>query len=1016
MKNRLMSTNKIKVFDFVFLFSKNFVMIMTSILILTRIGFAGLLPSAKSSLSNDPLVIFQWALKTEGQYILRDVTDITHSKVTALMGASADIDADPIKLSANMKKTVVVAVLDSGIDLKHPDLIESLFHNEAECINGRIPFLPTQDKDNNGYIGDCIGWNFTVPDGDNRQNNPEDDLGHGTHVAGIIAAAIQNQLGVSGVAGKIKILPLKVTSATENNQHGGSASSANIILTRRVIKAIQYATKMKVDVINVSLGWPFATDKPELRVAFQNALDAGITIVAAGGNNNNTSFNFPCSYPGIICVAANGIDNQLTSFSNFGGHIDIAAPGEEILSTYPTYQTPMNFSIAGYESLNGTSQAAPFVSAAVAVLKGVYPKIDENEVRARLFLGAQDLTPSEAIAKAKFTQFGTLKIQRSIDLQEQALVTPQFKKLSQVIFQSGQSEIQFNLEFLNYWQEQSHVHIQVRSLSPGIEILKGGEVTLDFLRGQSRILSLLAQLKNPMVSKEVKIEVLIQWPNGKLRSFFHVFDLSRQVEGDALAQHIPVHLIEGIKSADVIKSILTVSDPLDISENPSYYWSQLQSDGLKIHLLQNNEISFLDTLVPVPTKSTNLLNFTKIPLGASYGYWVGTLGLSEDGTSQVMHYQTLDAHLVGSGLAQAIEFTPETVVLDKNGFNSLHFTSQRVAEKFQEIIPIFITEGHIPKADINPDPFQFENNTTVRRVFYLEPILEKNKWVYRTRNFDNFAFQAELRQILNLNYQDELNLVGFLPQSKLDGIKIRILYSYGSHAMQKFVVVETQGDWLSAHQFHLVSATYQSAFISYGSMAPVMELFPEPLKNAGASFAVIYTPTKAQNIFFNPTGTQIEGEFQLTSLSPQDLLMGFLQSFHRQNEYFTFVQSKSNLILQIDSSAGTSKRQQVSTHRATWPGLDFGELLYPAYIKSATSWNPAIYVDSTQMYSNNIYFWVVDQEDNLVAPAAFNFSIPDRCRPLVPQKFKAFGGVYGSVLACETPSHGLELQILPVTF
>jgi subtilisin family serine protease len=981
--------------------------------VVSNVSQAGLVSATKSSIVNDSLGSYQWALKTEGQSVIRDVTDIRSQTVTAEAGKASDVDADPRKLTTAMKRVVVVAVLDSGLDVHHPDLIKNIYRNDAECLNGAIPFKPTEDKDGNGFMGDCSGWNFTVGTDSNVQNNPEDDLGHGTHVAGIIAAMVDNQLGVSGISNNIRVLPLKVTSAADGKGGPNGGTAASIALTGRVIKAIQYAIKMKVDVINISMGWPAATDSAELRAVFTQAMDVGITIVAAAGNNNNTSFNFPCSYEGVLCVAATGIDNQLTKFSNFGGQVDLSAPGEEILSTYPTALKPVNFSIDGYETLNGTSQAAPYVSAAVAVLKGTYPGIPEDEIKARLLLATQDLSVTGQDTKNKFLQFGTLKIQKALDLKAQGLVTPQFKKLSRVLFSKNNNQVSFNLDFVNYWQAQAGVRVQVESLSPNFLISSGQQAALDFSRGEHKQLALMGQIRDLREASEVKIRVQVQTPQGFARSFVHVFDLSRTLDGDASVIHLPMSLQTTTNPDVVMKSLLTVSDPTGVGQNPDYYWSEQQAGSLRVHFLQSQGRGYQEMTLNLPEKSLTLLNLTKVPMpGGKSGYWIGTVATGGEPKSKILHYQLLDQRLQAVPTAGLVDFTPETVVLDKDGTSSLQFAVQGSGPT-ATVFPLFITNGNIPKADKNPDPFQFETSSSAKRVFYLKPVFKDGRWIYQTRNFDNYLFKEKIRSQLGLKYQDDLLLIGLLPQSKNDLDRIRILYSYGSQALQRFAVVETQGSMLDQHNFRLTRADFTSAFISSGVMAPVTDLSQEVTKNAFASFAVFLTPILSQNFYLQASGAHIDNSFDLKASSPQDLLISYIQSFRRGEQYFTFAQSKSNLILQVNSDSGAMKRMENSIHRATWPGVTSTELLYPAYIKAGQQWSPAIYVDATQMYSNNIYYWVVNRNDELVAPAQFNINIPTGCRPLTPQKFSSVG-TYGSVLLCKNANQELELQILPL--
>jgi subtilisin family serine protease len=240
---------------------------------------------------------------------------------------------------------VVVAVLDSGITLTHPDLQDNIWTNTMEIAGDGI------DNDGNGFIDDVYGWNFV-----SNNSNTTDADGHGTHVAGIIGAVADNSIGGSGVAPGVEILPVKVIS-------GSNGSTANIV------SAINYVLDLKshgvnLAVINMSLG--YYNEDPAVGQAIKKAGDTGIVVVASAGNegkNNDAKPHYPSGYnnfDNLISVAAIDSNGQLASYSNYGQTtVDLAAPGTSI------YSTTKNGS---YGLMNGTSMAAPFVSAAVAIL------------------------------------------------------------------------------------------------------------------------------------------------------------------------------------------------------------------------------------------------------------------------------------------------------------------------------------------------------------------------------------------------------------------------------------------------------------------------------------------------------------------------------------------------------------------------------------------------------------------------------------------------------------------------
>ncbi|MDX1707267.1 MAG: S8 family peptidase, partial [Desulfobacterales bacterium] len=229
----------------------------------------------------------------------------------------ADIDALEAWDVTTGSSDVVVAVIDSGVDVNHEDLEANLWINTGEVADNGI------DDDANGYIDDINGWDFLVND-----NDPRDAHGHGTHVAGTIAAVGDNNKGVTGVSWSAKIMVLRFLDAW------GLGSTAN------AIAAIEYASSMGADIINNSWGGGGYNQ------ALKDAIDAsGALVVCAAGNssrNNDSIPHYPSSYTStnIIAVAATNQNDQLAGFSNYGNvSVDVAAPGTNIYSAAPGRET-----------------------------------------------------------------------------------------------------------------------------------------------------------------------------------------------------------------------------------------------------------------------------------------------------------------------------------------------------------------------------------------------------------------------------------------------------------------------------------------------------------------------------------------------------------------------------------------------------------------------------------------------------------------------------------------------------
>src|SRR5262245_58691780 len=322
-----------------------------------QIRRGGTVEAALAALRGNPLVAY-----AEPDYVLHTAVLPSDSQFSSLWGMNntgqtggtldADIDAPEAWDLTTGSSSTIVAVIDTGVDYRHPDLAANMWVNASEIAGDRI------DNDGNGFIDDVHGYDFINNDGD-----PLDDQGHGTHVAGTIGAVGNNGVGVAGVNWNVRIMALKFLGADGS----GSTSDA--------IRALNYAVQMGARISNNSYG------DAEFSNAFRDAINAArladhVFVAAAGnnGSNNDASPFYPSSYDlaNIISVAAIDHNDRPASFTNYGATtVDLAAPGVDIVST-----TPNNT----YSSFSGTSMASPHVAGVVGLVRGHHPSWTYQQV------------------------------------------------------------------------------------------------------------------------------------------------------------------------------------------------------------------------------------------------------------------------------------------------------------------------------------------------------------------------------------------------------------------------------------------------------------------------------------------------------------------------------------------------------------------------------------------------------------------------------------------------------------
>ncbi|MCB9845151.1 MAG: S8 family serine peptidase [Phycisphaeraceae bacterium] len=324
-----------------------------------------------SRVPNDPFFTQQWQLENTGQ-------NVPGSGPGTIGADSSLVQAWDITTGS---AGVIVAVIDTGVQLDHPDLAANIWRNPGEIAGNGI------DDDGNGFVDDVRGWDFA-----NLDNDASDDQGHGTSVAGTIGAVGNNGIGVSGVAWTVSLLPLKAS-----DQFGLLPLSATV-------GSIDYLTMMRgrghnIVAANASYGTFAPLEAGAFRQAERDAIvrfiNSGGTFVASAGNDgqdidpvdeqDRTAFPAGYDIPGLISVAATDNNDALASFSNYGRQgVDLAAPGANVRTTALG---------GGYTYISGTSFSAPMVTGAVALLRTVRPDASGEELR-RVLIESSDPLPS----------------------------------------------------------------------------------------------------------------------------------------------------------------------------------------------------------------------------------------------------------------------------------------------------------------------------------------------------------------------------------------------------------------------------------------------------------------------------------------------------------------------------------------------------------------------------------------------------------------------------------------------
>lgn len=346
---------------------------------------------------------YQWALNNTGSQGGTSDADIDAPEAWNIFTGSSDI---------------VMAIIDTGMAFYHDDLEPNVWFNPGESGNGKE--TDNSDNDGNGKVDDWIGWNFV-----NDSNNPSDDNGHGTHVAGTAGAEGDMDDGIRGVCWNSKLMVLKAFDA-----YGfGYVSDA--------IDAIDYARLNGASVINASWGFPYALS---LYQAIERAMSSGVVVVAAAGNDNRNidqyHYHYPAGYnlDNIITVAATDYNDLLSSFSNYGHYyVHLGAPGGTD-SSQSTYNILSSMIGGGFAYMCGTSMAAPHVTGAVALVQGQRPTIDWLQARTIILKSVDSLTS----LNGKTRTGGRLNLYNTLSAQTPVLPDGAPTNLQYTVYENGE--------------------------------------------------------------------------------------------------------------------------------------------------------------------------------------------------------------------------------------------------------------------------------------------------------------------------------------------------------------------------------------------------------------------------------------------------------------------------------------------------------------------------------------------------------------------------------------------------
>lgn len=914
------------------------------------------------SFAADPLFSEQWGLQNNGQKVYRTQGDLNRLEIAGTPGV--DINWPGLEKLNQMAagKEVIVAVIDTGMDMTHPEFKDRLFKGKD--------FLDEADM--------------------------IDDMGHGTHVAGIIAANADGR-GIQGVTpSQVKILPLKVLKK-DLSDFLYKKGDKTVILTDIFANAIAYAIQAKVSVINMSLGWPQIMNKQRVMDLLDLANEKGIVVVAASGNNNKDVPTWPCAHAAVICVGAIDGQGALTEFSNHGGKVDLVAPGEWIISTIPKKLESYGLRINGYDAKNGSSQAAPFVAAAAALLKLQNPDMTVNEVKLRLYGTAKKISADK---EGRFVRFGALSLNDALTIKPQAMASVLVKNLTTIgVEQNGNFNFTLPLEILG--DSKAQAQVSLTGLDADITV-NGDKVnisgSLDDLNQDSEIKVVFTTI---LAGKTTKTATTLSFARNITLSDMSSVRIPNLPAKDLMA------IQGGIRTPRIFNVLV---DDEATADSHFFVAGRTSKDSPDLRLATFRAMmktgEMLKTSVALPDHH-EVFTVIEKDVNMDGANDIIIYGLNSARKKAVLTFVNFKGEpLFGKNSRWEYDLTDFGLLPNKgeNPFSWIQLNS--VVGKI--LVPYFSYQGTMPDLDNSKNILDHEAPIKKARYFYLEPVLENGKIEVRPRVTDSVAIKKQLKKKILPNSNESIVIERLLPQSSVErkkGIN-RHLVSVGEGFNLRFFIMTIS----SPGNFTIAPYGNADAFMSSNNVIATRSLENYRLSQ-NAFLLALFNRNTARIKPINSDGMAQAWNIKTNSWSNQ--FQDVVGSFESGERRTFFIESRYHVYVYDQQSTNKPLIFKLPVNRdSSMQQVQFSETLQTVIVNDNGKNQPAVAINSIQIFGDRFYSMVSDGE-SFKRPVALSVIIPSNCVPFRSQMVNSIGHSAYTML-CSSADGGAVLSFFPL--
>ncbi|EQC44896.1 S8 family serine peptidase [Bacteriovorax sp. Seq25_V] len=874
-----------------------------------------------STLATTELDSRQWSVKNDGQKYTRRVGEYNREVVHATPGIDINAAKNISKLEKE-GKSIVVAVIDSGLDIEHEDIKASLWENPV-CKN-----IVGEDR----FKYPCHGINILT-----NTSDLSDKLGHGTFIAGQIAAT-NNELGITGAAhSKIKIMGIKAL----DDKFSGFTSDGKLT-SELIANGVIFATKNGASVVNLSMGFPKIVITPKVKAAFDYAMDNGVVIVAAAGNNNKNKPVFPCNYSRVICVGGIDGNGDKVVSSNFGQKVDIYAPGENIISTIPTGMESEILRINKYDVKTGTSYAAPYVAALAGMLKSQDPSLSVAKVREIILNSARSvnglrLIDYDAALARKYNNFLDVNL----------------KNVDEVTVDGTSFSFKFDFASLLPIAEEN--------------------LALTYNTSEIKELS-ISVVENEMIIKGHVRDLNINSNQS----------LSVAVSADTKIQNIDIEIDLNINASKQEKKLITkIPAKAILTINPAVKRSSLQ----RVLIRNSNKVAQDMFFVDGGNKKRIYLlkeeSRTMDPI---------LLNLEEDSAiSAIMKYDAnfdgKDDYFVYGATADKKSYF--FAFFDEDGkplfeknywkfkasrFEGLSFT--RGFENFSYLklktefgivkLPVFERNWSMPFEDNGLDPIDRQANSIEKRAYFLLPETNEEGGVdLKIRTLNSDKNMRSLIARLDIEEFEEINMSEVVLQSESELVKgaVNVVVNYGVGYNKKTALVK----FYDAETFSIIKKSTTNTF-GNDFMRP--KSF-ENIFSDDINFSTVFSRNFIR--FGNLDGKKLKFD----SGSWSDLLISTIDIIDGKEKGMTyFLESRYNVFaIQVDSDGIMTQSKLPVDRESGYPGFAFSQSFQSVLLSDGSA---GVFTDTKSIYGDTVgVLKFVDGK--LIKPLQSNYTIPADC-------------------------------------